>query len=391
MTDVRVTVAITTFNRADMLQRALASVLAQDGPPFEVVVLDNASTDHTRAIVDAFEDPRVSYRRTDTNIGASRNFRRAITLTQREYLTVLADDDVMCPGFLRQSCHELDASPGAAFSVTRVTGRDHTNATVRLEEDPLPVQLLSGLAFLDGIVRGRNWVINPSAVVMRSSTLGYAEPWDVRHSRHTDGMNLYYRLAARFDIAFVADELVEIGVHPGQGTELSYRVTGGTGQLATIAERMDAVAHLIRSDWAANARYRTWLSERLLYLGLRRSELTAELVPDLTVIPETRIEILKDEIAELVPRGARVIVADADEWGPEIVAAHVRLPFPEPVNDADAIQEIERLRRRGATYMIVGWPAFWWLDYYDGMRDYLRSTYRCLLMNSRLVAYDLRL
>jgi hypothetical protein len=60
-----------------------------------------------------------------------------------------------------------------------------------------------------------------------------------------------------------------------------------------------------------------------------------------------------------------------------------------PPDDETAIQEVERLRRKGAAFMIFGWPAFWWIDHYGGLRDYLYSTARCVVNNSRLLAFEM--
>jgi hypothetical protein len=40
--------------------------------------------------------------------------------------------------------------------------------------------------------------------------------------------------------------------------------------------------------------------------------------------------------------------------------------------------------------MVFAWPAFWWLEHYAGLREHLRSKFRCVLDNERLVAFDLR-
>jgi hypothetical protein len=50
-----------------------------------------------------------------------------------------------------------------------------------------------------------------------------------------------------------------------------------------------------------------------------------------------------------------------------------------------------RLRRSGASFMVVAWPVFWGLEHYTGLRQHLQSKFRCVLENERLVAFDLRL
>ena len=61
-----------------------------------------------------------------------------------------------------------------------------------------------------------------------------------------------------------------------------------------------------------------------------------------------------------------------------------------PPDDETGIRELQRLRRAGAAFVAFGWPAFWWLDYYTGLRDHLRANHRCVLENDRVVVFDLR-
>ena len=65
-----VSVVLCTFNRADLLPRAVGSVLGQDYGNLELIIVDDASTDGTEALVGSFEDERIVYIRNDTNIGA---------------------------------------------------------------------------------------------------------------------------------------------------------------------------------------------------------------------------------------------------------------------------------------------------------------------------------
>jgi hypothetical protein len=44
----------------------------------------------------------------------------------------------------------------------------------------------------------------------------------------------------------------------------------------------------------------------------------------------------------------------------------------------------------GVSFIVFGWPAFWWLDYYSGLHRHLRSSSRCVVHNDCLVVFDLR-
>ena len=61
-----------------------------------------------------------------------------------------------------------------------------------------------------------------------------------------------------------------------------------------------------------------------------------------------------------------------------------------PPDDQTAIEELERLRGQGAGFLIVAWPAFWWLDHYSAWRDYMRARFRCVVSDERLIGFDLR-
>lgn len=54
-----ISVVMPVFNRAERVPRAVASVLAQDHADFELVIVDDASTDDTVAVIEGFDDPRI--------------------------------------------------------------------------------------------------------------------------------------------------------------------------------------------------------------------------------------------------------------------------------------------------------------------------------------------
>jgi hypothetical protein len=113
----------------------------------------------------------------------------------------------------------------------------------------------------------------------------------------------------------------------------------------------------------------------------------------------SRLARVRQEITALIGPKDTFILVDQDEWGTEeTIRSRRPLPFLErggeywgnPPDDAAAVRELERLRSAGASLMVFGWPAFWWLDYYAGLHKHLRSNYRCVLRNDLLIVFDLR-
>jgi SAM-dependent methyltransferase len=111
-----------------------------------------------------------------------------------------------------------------------------------------------------------------------------------------------------------------------------------------------------------------------------------------------RLSLAAQDVASLVPPADTLILVDQGELGNMVAAGRRALPFLEcegeywgnPEDDATAIQELERLRAAGASYLVFAWPAFWWLDYYEGFHRHLCAEFRCVLRNERLIAFALR-
>ena len=110
-------------------------------------------------------------------------------------------------------------------------------------------------------------------------------------------------------------------------------------------------------------------------------------------------EAALQEITTHIPQQATFILADQDEWGTdEWIDGRHRIPYLEkdgqywgPPPDAKvAISELERLKNYGANFLVIGWPAFWWMETYGDFFQYLRSNYSCFLENERLVIFDLK-
>jgi hypothetical protein len=110
------------------------------------------------------------------------------------------------------------------------------------------------------------------------------------------------------------------------------------------------------------------------------------------------LHMVPRHIAALIPQEETFIFVDQNQLGREVTAGRRAIPFLErngqswgaPPDDDTAIRELERLRRSGVSFVVFAWPAFWWLDHYAGLREHLRSKFRCVMDNELLVAFDLR-
>lgn len=110
---MRVSIIIPTFNRANYLEEAISSALAQDYENLEVIVSDNASTDNTEQVVKLFaRNSKLKYFRNTENIGMVGNWHKAIfELCTGEWFLILSDDDILTnPKFVSKAVEIIKSS-----------------------------------------------------------------------------------------------------------------------------------------------------------------------------------------------------------------------------------------------------------------------------------------
>ena len=107
----KVSVIITTYNRADLLPRAVNSVLSQTFEDYEVIIVDDCSTDHTQEIIQRFTDPRIRSVRHGRNQHQSASINTGISHARGKYITFLDDDDELSSGSLMGRVSLMEASP----------------------------------------------------------------------------------------------------------------------------------------------------------------------------------------------------------------------------------------------------------------------------------------
>lgn len=108
-----VTIGIPTYNGEDRIGKALESALTQGYPKVEILISDNASTDGTRRLCEAYarEHACIRYIRQPENLGVSNNFAFVLKEAKGKYFMWLSDDDWLEAGILSHYCHFLENEP----------------------------------------------------------------------------------------------------------------------------------------------------------------------------------------------------------------------------------------------------------------------------------------
>src|SRR5437016_4741289 len=108
MPELDVSVVITTFNRSALVGRAIRSVMDQDYPGWELIVVDDASIDDTQAVVSNFF-PHLRYLKQESNSGVCAARNRALREASRPWVLFLDDDDTLAPDALSRVAAKVSA------------------------------------------------------------------------------------------------------------------------------------------------------------------------------------------------------------------------------------------------------------------------------------------
>lgn len=111
MSDVRVSVIMPVYNEEKYLSYAIDSILAQTYSAWELIIVNDASTDRTEEIVKRYTDPRIRYFTYEGNKGNPYALNLGMRESKGEYILALAGDDVAYPNMLKSQVEYLDSHP----------------------------------------------------------------------------------------------------------------------------------------------------------------------------------------------------------------------------------------------------------------------------------------
>lgn len=212
----RVTAFIPAFNRENYICTAINSLLAQEYTDFEVLVVDDGSSDRTAWLVEQYDDPRVRLERNPRNLGIPATRNRGLQLARGEYIALLDSDDYAYPRRLGRQVGFLDRHPEIAqvgsWCALMDTDGKLLNRVRRHPTQPEEVdaRLLFHCSLINRTIMGRTAVLRD---------FGYDESF----ARCQD-YELHGRLAERHRMANMAEILVCGREHDG-------RITRNTPQL----------------------------------------------------------------------------------------------------------------------------------------------------------------
>ena len=202
-----VSVVIPAYNYGRFIEQAILSVLEQTSPPSEIIIVDDGSTDETKAVVDRF-GTRVNYIR-QSNAGVCDARNRGVAEATSELIAFLDADDTWEPTNLEKHLarFESDDKPGLVHSGLREFD-DETGETIQLYLDGSEDNVAESLLLWEGPT-----IVRPGgSVTVRRQAFNHVGGFDTRMKVGED-WDFCYRVARSFKVGFVAEPLVNYRNH----------------------------------------------------------------------------------------------------------------------------------------------------------------------------------
>jgi glycosyltransferase involved in cell wall biosynthesis len=209
-----VSVIIPTHNRADVLGRAIASVRGQTWADFELIVVDDGSTDATPRVLAEFDDPRLTGMHQE-NKGVSSARNRGIAASRGRLIALLDSDDYWMPDKLEKQVRFMAKSGFAICQTDEIWIRNNVRVNPRFKHAKPAGWFLDRSLDL--------CLISPSCVMFTRSLWDELGPFDESLPACED-YSLWLRVGARHPVGLLPEPLVvKTGGHADQ---LSRRIIG---------------------------------------------------------------------------------------------------------------------------------------------------------------------
>jgi hypothetical protein len=231
-----VSVVMSVYNGQSFVAEALESILSQTLEDFEVVVVDDGSTDETPSILRRYRDPRVRIETHATNRGLTPSLNRGLSLAKGEFIARHDADDISEPQRLAQQVdflrrHDDVALVGSGYRTIDAAGRVLSRVRLPISDIDLRWSLCFICPFIHSAAVWRRIPID-QVVGRYNETFNYAQDWD-----------LWTRISSRFPVANLSASLVRYrevadsltATHPAVDTE-------------TVAIRHRGIAGLLGKD-----------------------------------------------------------------------------------------------------------------------------------------------
>lgn len=200
-----VSVLMTSYNREQYVAEAIESVLTSTFKEFELIIVDDASTDGTVDIARKYlSDPRVKVYVNEQNVGDYPNRNRAASIATGKYLKYCDSDDIIYPFGLEYMVETMERFPEAALGIGRPPSL----------EGPYPIQVQPEQAYREHFLGSGLLLAGPSGCIIRTEVFRALNGFSGK--RFAGDTQMWLRIAEKYPVVKMMSDLIWWRIHPEQ-------------------------------------------------------------------------------------------------------------------------------------------------------------------------------
>ena len=242
----QITVAMPVYNGEGYVHLAIQSVLDQTYSDFELLIVDNCSTDGTLEVIKAFSDPRIRLHVNSSNLGMVGNWNRSVELATGEYIKFLSHDDLLdttcleeqIAGFLQHKQENI----GIVTCKKKVINKNGKKVMPGFGLRGQSRTISGSVAIRKSIRSGRNIIGEPSVVLINTSVLKASGPFEL--PEFTPDIKMWFKILRKKDLYFINKTLASYRISE-QSTSSSVSKSQGAQFVALINEMMKTDSTII--------------------------------------------------------------------------------------------------------------------------------------------------
>lgn len=258
----KVSVCIPTYNHGHFIHDAISSVLAQTWSDFELLVIDNCSTDNTRELVAGYaeRDGRIRYVCNEANVGPRENLNRCLRHAVGDYVKILCADDLLEPDCLERMARVLDENPRVSLVACGRILVDEALNYLKDEAYSSGYAVWPGAEAITRCLYFGNYIGEPAAVLFRRRDA--LRGFNTEYAQLID-LEMWFHLLEQGDFAAIPEGLCRLRQHAAQQSKSNRRAFSFLDDEYRIFREFSAKPYVAKSpvfEWYWNIRmaYYIW-------------------------------------------------------------------------------------------------------------------------------------
>lgn len=201
----KVTVLLSVYNGEDYIKNAIISVLEQTYTDFDLLLMDDGSTDKSAEIIHSFEDDRIKYIKNEQNMGLTKTLNKGLNLIEGEYIIRMDSDDICYPERFEKQIKYMDENKHLVVSGSNVRQFSATGWDYKTNVNTKPEEIRTELLF--------NCPLKHPSVIMRNSIIKKENYQYSTEHIATEDFGLWRKISEKYDLGNLKNVLMDYRIH----------------------------------------------------------------------------------------------------------------------------------------------------------------------------------